>query len=650
MSKNYDFSGYATKYNIQCADGRTILPKCFAHQNGTRIPVVYQHNHKDVSQVIGHADLEERPDGVYAYVSLNNTANGLNAREQLMHGDYDSFSIWADELQENMGRVAHGMIKELSLVLAGANPGAKIDNVAFAHSNGFIEDMPDKAIIYSGEEIEFDEDFIAHANMDDDGDETVDDILNTLDADQAGAVADLLDMTEEHLKHGSIDESKYDMKDIEANLATLNQKQKDVVMALVGELGDSIAHDGFEDDDDDEDEFEGEFGEEFEPEDPEDLNNYEEEEIMHDNIFDAQTTQDFLSEANAIVHDAFTNKVSSLKEEFMQHDALQYGIGNIDYLFPDAKNLNVPPEFIKRDMDWVSTVLNGVHHTGFSRVKSMFADITVESARALGYIKGHLKKEEFFSLQKRVTTPQTIYKKQKLDRDDILDITDFSVVVWLKAEMRLMLNEEIARAILIGDGRSAESDDHISPEHVRPIWTDHELFTTRLQDETEEEGWDTADERAKAYIRLIIKNRKKLKGSGNPTLFITEDLLTDMLLLEDGIGHALYDTVEKLATKLRVKNIVPVPVMENATRVVGEGQSAVTWQLGLIMVNLQDYNVGADKGGEINMFNDFDIDYNQEKYLMETRISGALIKPKSALVLEHIPYNVKGTVPEDNGD
>ena len=371
---------------------------------------------------------------------------------------------------------------------------------------------------------------------------------------------------------------------------------------------------------------------------------------MHDNIFDAQTTQDFLSEANAIVHDAFTNKVSSLKEEFMQHDALQYGIGNIDYLFPDAKNLNVPPEFIKRDMDWVSTVLNGVHHTGFSRVKSMFADITVESARALGYIKGHLKKEAFFSLQKRVTTPQTIYKKQKLDRDDILDITDFSVVVWLKAEMRLMLNEEIARAILIGDGRSAESDDHISPEHVRPIWTDHELFTTRLQDETEEEGWETADERAKAYIRLIIKNRKKLKGSGNPTLFITEDLLTDMLLLEDGIGHALYDTVEKLATKLRVKSIVAVPVMENATRVVGEGQSAVTWQLGLIMVNLQDYNVGADKGGEINMFNDFDIDYNQEKYLMETRISGALIKPKSALVLEHIPYNVKGTVPEDNGD
>jgi len=649
VSKQYDFSGYATKYNIKCADGRTILPKCFAHQNGTRIPVVYQHNHKDVSQVIGHADLEERPDGVYAYVSLNNTANGLNAREQLMHGDYDSFSIWADELQENMGRVAHGMIKELSLVLAGANPEAKIDNVAFAHSNGFIEDLPDKAIIFSGEQIEFNEDFIAHADMDD-NEETVDDILKSLNAEQSGAVADLLEMTEEHLKHGSIDESKYDMKEIEANLATLDQKQKDVVMALVGELGDTIAHDGFDEEEelDGDDENGEEFGE-FEPEEFE--GNYEEEdEIMHDNIFDAQTTQDFLSEANAIVHDAFTNKVSSLKEEFMQHDALQYGIGNIDYLFPDAKNLNVPPEFIKRDMDWVSTVLNGVHHTGFSRVKSMFADITVESARALGYIKGHLKKEEYFSLQKRVTTPQTIYKKQKLDRDDILDITDFSVVVWLKAEMRLMLNEEIARAILIGDGRSAESDDHISPEHVRPIWTDHELFTTRLQDETEEEGWDTADERAKAYIRLLIKNRKKLKGSGNPTLFITEDLLTDMLLLEDGIGHALYDTVEKLATKLRVKNIVSVPVMENATRVVGEGQSAVTWQLGLIMVNLQDYNVGADKGGEINMFNDFDIDYNQEKYLMETRISGALIKPKSALVLEHIPYNVKGTVPEDNGD
>lgn len=640
MSKQYDFSGYATKYNVRCGDGRTILPKCFAHQNGTRIPVVYQHNHKDLSQVIGHADLEERPDGVYAYVSLNNTANGQNAREQLLHGDYDSMSIWADELEENMGRVAHGMIKELSLVLAGANPGAKIDNVAFAHSNGFIEDMPDKAIIFSGESIEFDEDFVAHAGMDDD-DEAVEDIINSLNEQQAEAVTGLLNMTEDHLKHGQIDEGKYDTDKIEEGLATLDQKQKDVVMALVGELGDSIAHDDFDEDDEDE---------ELGSEEPEDYTGkyYEEEEIMHDNIFDAQTTQDFLSEANAIVHDAFESKASSLKEAFLQHDALQYGIGNIDYLFPDAKNLNVPPEFIKRDMDWVSTVLNGVHHTGFARVKSMFADITVESARALGYIKGHLKKEEFFSLQKRVTTPQTIYKKQKLDRDDILDITDFSVVVWLKAEMRLMLNEEIARAILIGDGRSAESEDHINPEHVRPIWTDHELFTTRIQDETEAQGWESHDARAKAYIRLIIKNRKKLKGSGNPTLFITEDLLTDMLLLEDGIGHSLYDTTEKLATKLRVKQIVPVPVMENATRVVGEGQSAVTWQLGLIMVNLQDYNVGADKGGEINMFNDFDIDYNQEKYLMETRISGALVKPKSALVLEHIPYNVEGDeIPED---
>ena len=643
MSKQYDFSGYATKYNVKCGDGRTILPKCFAHQNGTRIPVVYQHNHKDLSQVIGHADLEERPDGVYAYVSLNNTANGQNAKEQLLHGDYDSMSIWADELEENMGRVAHGMIKELSLVLAGANPGAKIDNVAFAHSNGFIEDMPDKAIIFSGESIELNEGVVAHSDIGSGSkEETVEDIINSLNDQQAEAVTSLLNMTEDHLKHGQIDEGKYDTDKIEEGLATLDQKQKDVVMALVGELGDTIAHDDFDEDDDDE--------EESGYEEPEDYTGkyYEEEEIMHDNIFDAQTTQDFLSEANAIVHDAFESKASSLKEAFIQHDALQYGIGNIEYLFQDAKNYTTEPEFIKRDMDWVSTVLNGVHHTGFSRVKSMFADITVESARALGYIKGHLKKEEFFSLQKRVTTPQTIYKKQKLDRDDILDITDFSVVVWLKAEMRLMLNEEIARAILIGDGRSAESEDHINPEHVRPIWTDHELFTTRIQDETEVHGWESHDARAKAYIRLIIKNRKKLKGSGNPTLFITEDLLTDMLLLEDGIGHALYDTTEKLATKLRVKQIVAVPVMENATRVVGEGASAVTWQLGLIMVNLQDYNVGADKGGEINMFNDFDIDYNQEKYLMETRISGALVKPKSALVLEHIPYNVEGDeIPED---
>ena len=633
MSKKYDFSGYATRYNVKCADGRTLLNGCFSHQNGARVPVVFQHNHKDVAQVIGHADLEEREDGMYARVSLNNTVNGQNAREQIAHGDYDSLSIWANELEEYNKQVAHGDIKELSLVLAGANPGAYIDNLSFAHSNGFVEDLPDQAIIYSGEEF----DYIAHDDANDD-DETIEDILKTLNNEQAEAVANLLDKVEENLAHGTV--SDEDNNELAKVLSTLNDEQKQAVLAIVGEMADSAAkHDGFnETGDDDSLEHDGfdEFNNGF---------SYEEDELMHENLFEGQETERqtvTLDDLNAIVHDAFETKASSLKECFLAHDDVntdpaQYGIGHIDYLFPDAKNLDVPPTFIKRDMDWVPKVMNGVHHTPFTRVRSMFADITEDDARALGYIKGDLKKEEFFDLQKRETTPQTIYKKQKLDRDDILDITEFSVVVWLKQEMRMMLEEEIARAILIGDGRSASSRDRINPNNVRPIWTDNELFTVRLQDET---TYDSADARAKAFIRLLIKNRKQLKGSGNPSLFITEDLLTDMLLLEDGIGHALYDTVEKLATKLRVKEIISVPVMENKTRTVGEGASAKTWQIGCIMVNLQDYNVGADKGGAVSTFEDFDIDYNQEKYLMETRISGALVKPKAALVLEHKPNDI----------
>ena len=638
MSKNYDFSGYATRYNIKCADGRTLLPGCFSHQNGSRVPVVYQHNHKDVAQVIGHADLEERPDGMYANVSLNNTVNGRNAKEQIAHGDYDSLSIWADELEEYTGRVAHGMIKELSLVLAGANPGAYIDNLSFAHSNGMIEDLPDEAIIYSGEQF----DFIAHADdggeEDDkkkqpsgDGDKTVEDVLKTLNDEQATAVAFLLeeatkkksgsgeeDSNKKELEHGNVGDGEGGDKTVEDVLKTLNDEQATAVAFLLEQAtkgkaaSGNVAHSYFQEDD-----------------------------TMHENLFDGQSNGPAtlsIEECNTIVHDAFTAKASSLKEAFLAHEAGDYGIGHIEYLFPDVKTLDTPPTFIKRDMDWVKDVMNGVHHTPFSRVRSMFADITEDEARALGYIKGDLKKEEFFDLQKRETTPQTIYKKQKLDRDDIIDITEFSVVVWLKQEMRMMLEEEIARAILIGDGRSASSRDRINPQNVRPIWTDDSLFTIRIQDEKDD--WETSDARAKAYIRMLIKNRKQLKGSGNPALFITEDLLTDMLLLEDGIGHALYDTVEKLATKLRVSKIVAVPVMENKTRTVGEGAAAKTWQIGCIMVNLQDYNVGADKGGAVSTFEDFDIDYNQEKYLIETRISGALVKPKSALVLEHVPNNV----------
>ena len=639
MSKNYDFSGYATRYNTLCADGRTLLPGCFSHQNGKRVPVVFQHNHKDVAQVIGHADLEERSDGMYAQVSLNNTVNGKNAREQIAHGDYDSMSIWANELEEYNGRVSHGDIKELSLVLAGANPGAYIDNLSFAHSNGFIEDMPDQAIIYGGEKF----DYIAHDDTNDD--ETIEDILNTLDADQAEAVADLLDKVEDHLTHGTVDSEEDNNKELEKVLGTLNDKQKMAVLAVIGEMADNKVEHSNLDNPDDQNGFDGfDDNGSLGHDDLGEYKEYEEDALMHENLFDAQGTKPealSIDELNAIVHDAFTTKASSLKDCFLAHADGDYGIGHIDYLFPDVKTLDTPPTFIKRDMDWVKKVMNGVHHTPFSRVRSMFADITEDEARALGYIKGDLKKEEFFDLQKRETTPQTIYKKQKLDRDDIIDITEFSVVVWLKQEMRMMLEEEIARAILIGDGRSAASRDRINPQNVRPIWTDDALFTIRLQDDKDgNDKWDSADARAKAYIRMLIKNRKQLKGSGNPSLFITEDLLTDMLLLEDGIGHALYDTVEKLATKLRVKEIISVPVMENQTRTTGEGASAKTWQIGCIMVNLQDYNVGADKGGAVSTFEDFDIDYNQEKYLIETRLSGALVKPKCAMVLEHHPNNV----------
>ena len=730
MSKKYDFSGYATRYNIRCADGRTILPGCFSHQNGTRVPVVFQHNHKDISQVVGHADLEERPDGMYARVSLNNTANGQNAREQIANGDYDSLSIWANELEEYSGNVAHGMIKELSLVLSGANPGAYIDNLAFAHSNGMIEDMPDQAIIYSGDQgFDYGDD-ISHSD-----DDSVEAVLATLDDEQAEAVTSLLDLVDEYMAHDSVD-GEFDYDYMAEVLSTLDDNQKQAVLAIIGSMSDDeIGHDDM--DDDGGDDMYGEEGYEYEEgydnDDAEvdmdaiedtldtlndeqadvveslfamadgelghdglddwdddyvegvldtldddqatavammldmlgagdemghsDLYDDEEDVLMHTNLFDTGyegSGQLAMDEVNAIIHDAMESKASSLKDCFLAHadgdvtNAANYGIGNIEYLFPDARNMDVPPTFIKRDMDWVKVVMNGVHHTAFSRVKSMFADITEDEARALGYIKGNLKKEEFFSLATRTTTPQTIYKKQKLDRDDIVDITDFSVVVWLKAEMRMMLEEEIARAILIGDGRSSSSADKIKEEHVRPIWTDAELFTIRLQDET---VYDSADARAKAFIRLALKNRKQLKGSGNPSLFITEDLLTDMLLLEDGIGRTLYDTVEKLATKLRVKEIISVPVMENKTRTVGEGAAAKTWQIGMIFVNLADYNVGADKGGAVEMFNDFDIDYNQEKYLMETRFSGALIKPKSAMVLEYAPNNVQtGNDSSDDGN
>lgn len=556
MSK-YDFSGWATKNNLRCSDGRTIMKDAFKHNDGQTVPLVWNHQHNDPLNVLGHALLENREEGVYAYCKFNDTPAGTNAKMLVEHGDVSALSIYANQLKQQQGNVLHGQIREVSLVLAGANPGAFIDSV-IKHG----ENSEEEAVIYTGEELE-------HADKE-------------------------------------VEEVKDDQKTIQDVVNSMTEEQKNVMYALIGQAMEEFQHSGIEE------------------------NNNEDnggEEDMKHNVFEngAQNEKDVLTHADMemIIKDA--KRYGSLKESVLQH-ADNFGIKDIDFLFPDAKNLNVPPGFIKRDTGWVATVMNGVGHTPFSRVKSMFADITADEARAKGYVKGKLKKEEVFSLLKRETTPQTIYKKQKLHRDDVIDITSFDVVAWLKTEMRMMLDEEIARAILVGDGRLTSDDDHISEDHIRPIWKEAELYAVN----TVLDKQSDADSRAKSFIKAAIKSRKNYKGSGEPTLFCSEDLLTDMLLLEDMNGRVIYDSEAKLATALRVKNIVTVPVMEGLEREV----SGTKRDLLGIIVNLRDYNVGADKGGAVSMFEDFDIDYNAQKYLIETRCSGALIKPYSALVIE----------------
>lgn len=565
---NYDFSGWATKNDLKCMDGRTIRKDAFKEQDGVTVPLVWNHRHNDVENVLGHAVLENREDGVYAYCSFNDTAKGRAAKEQVMHGDIKSLSIWANRLRQKGNDVMHGVIRELSLVLAGANPGAYVDFV-MAHG----EEDPDAFEACYDEPIE-----LAHSDKNDE--------RNKLEAKNS-----------ESSDNNSTNKSED--KTVGEIIETMNEEQRDLLYGIVGTV---LA------------EREGE----------------DEEEMKH-NLFDNETMEN----ENVLSHDAMTTIINdgkrygSLKESFLEHSA-EYGIESIDYLFPDAKNLNTPPEFIKRDMDWVQKVLNGAHHTPFSRIKSMFADITEDEARAKGYIKGKLKKEEVFSLLKRVTTPTTIYKKQKMDRDDVVDITDFDVIAWLKSEMRLMLDEEIARAVLIGDGRLASSDDKINEQNIRPIYKDEELFAVKATVSLSSNATD--DDKARAFIKNTIKNRKNYKGSGNPTLFTTEDVVTDCLLLEDTTGRTLYTSVNDLATKLRVKEIVTVEPMEGVSREYG----GKTYNLMGIIVNMNDYNIGADKGGAVNMFDDFDIDYNQQKYLIETRCSGALIKPYSAMIIESV--------------
>lgn len=571
----YDFSGWATRNNIRCSDGRTILKDAFKQHDGQTVPLVWNHQHNESANVLGHAVLENRDEGVYAYCTFNDTEAGKNAKLLVEHGDVTALSIYANQLKQKGSNVMHGTIREVSLVLAGANPGAFIDSV-IKHGE-FCED---EAVIYTGEE------------------------LTLQHADDPSDKADKKD------KKGD-DEVDNNEKTIQDVFDTLNEEQKNVVYALIGQaLEDKeMAQSAIE----------------------ENENNIEEdggEQEMKHNVFEGRETEN----NNVLSHDAMdtilkdAKRYGSLKESFLAH-ADDYGIKDIEWLFPDAKNVNTPPDFIKRDDSYVQKVMRGVHHVPFSRIKSMFADITADQARAKGYIKGNLKKEEVFTLLKRTTTPTTIYKKQKLDRDDVVDITDFDVVAWLKMEMRMMLDEEIARAILVGDGRSSSDDDKINEMNIRPISRDEDLYCVKAPVAVAAAA--TEDEIAKAFIRTVIKSRKEYKGSGSPTLFTTEDVITNCLLLEDKNGRVIYDTVDKLATALRVKEIVPVEVMENAKTMVNK----VEKPLMAIMVNLVDYYVGADKGGAINMFDDFDIDYNQQKYLMETRCSGALVKPFSAIAV-----------------
>lgn len=593
MAKKYDFGGYATRYNIKCADGRTIRNNAFSDQDGQIVPLVYQHDHMNPANVIGHCLMESKDDGMYAWGSFNDTELGEISKKLVQHGDIRSMSIHANKLTQKAGDVYHGTIREVSLVLSPANPGAVIEYPILEHD----DDEPTECIIYSGEELE-----LIHSDDTDELQKEAEEILRHAD--------------EEDSDEKKKPEDKDDDKTVGDVYDAMTDEQKSVVLYMIDQAIKDKGNTADKEEDDDKG-----------------------EENMKHNVFenDNDTLQHGGIDFEAMMKDA--KRLGSLREAYIEHSSelahadddnlvdpgttkMTYGVGNVDYLFPDARTLTNTPEFIKREQDWVQVVMNGTHHTPFSRIKSLFADITADEARAKGYTKGNLKTEEVFGLLKRTTTPTTIYKKQKMDRDDVIDITDFDVIAWLKSEMRMMLDEEIARAILVGDGRGNSSDDKINEQNVRPIYTDDPFFAHRV---TVARGADD-DITAKNFIRMAVKSRKEYKGSGNPTLFTTEDVLTDMLLLEDDIGHKLYKTESELATALRVTKIVTVPVMENLSK---DGKALMG-----IIVNLTDYNVGADKGGAVSMFEDFDIDYNQQKYLIETRCSGALIKPKSAIILE----------------
>lgn len=600
----YDFSGYATRNNIKCSDGRVIMRDAFKDNDHKKVPLVWQHDHMSPDNVLGHAMLENREDGVYAYGCFNDTPSGLNAKELVKNGDVRALSIYANKLKQDGANVIHGAIREVSLVLAGANPGAYIDTV-MVHSDGDEEtedaeicfNLNSNPVIYHSDEVDDKKD-----NVDDESDGVIShtDKSNEKEKDMANNT-------------GSDDKTVQDVID------SMTDEQKNVLYTLVG-----MAADGSLDNEGDDDMKHNAF---------EDEDDYMAHSIDYDELLrDAKRSG---SLRDAVIQHGLEDVSYA---DYLEHGTATYGIDQIDTLFPDFKSLNTPPAFVSRNMDWVKDVMNSVSHTPFSRIKSMFANITADEARARGYTKGKKKLEEVFTLLKRTTTPQTIYKKQKFDRDDVIDITDFDVVAWVKGEMRMMLDEEIARAILIGDGRSDSSDDRIFPTNIRPVWQDDTFYTIRAQVDTK--GMTTEEDKTEAVIKAIIRARKNYKGSGNPVFYTTEDVLTDMLLLENKIGDVKYKTKQELANRLRVSDIVTVEVMEGQTRKgdasKGDATDSATKDLNLVglIVNLKDYNVGADKGGAVAMFDDFDIDYNQQKYLIETRCSGALIKPYAAISVE----------------
>ena len=620
MGNEFDFSGYATRNDLLCGDGRTIKRDAFKGNDGSTVPLIWNHDHNNPDAVLGHALLENREDGVYAYCKFNDTESGVTAKKLVHNGDVRSLSIWANKLKQVGNDVIHGTIRELSLVLAGANPGAYIDFV-MAHGDGSEDELyanydESALVLYHSDIKEKGEKKMAEETKKNESEKTVQEVIDSMTEEQKNVLYALVgqalegkETEEKEVKHSDAADEDKTIKDV---IDSMTEEQKTAMYAVIGQI--------IEDDEDEDDNVEhSEGGENF----------------MKKNIFEQEDGMEVLShsEMAEILEEARKG------EKRLSDVMLAHGITGIDaedtHLFPDSQMIDNTPGFIKRDDTWVADVMKSVHKTPFARVKSIFADLTEADARAKGYLKkGTEKIEEFFSLLKRETTPTTIYKKQSLNRDDAIDITSFDVVAWLKFEMRMMLEEEIARAVLVGDGRSSSSNDKINEQNIRPIWTDEDVYTVKAAVEVTDSTTD--DDKAKAFIKACIKSRKNYKGSGNPVMYMSEDMLTNCLLLEDVNGRVIYDSMDKLATALRVKKIVAVPVMENLTRTVG----ANTHTLAGIYVNLADYNIGADKGGAVSMFEDFDIDYNKQKYLIETRCSGALIKPYAAVAIEFVQQTV----------